>query len=105
MPDKDENYVHRVGRTGRGNQKGYAVSYCSEEEKELLADIEAYLGDAIEVITIAHDEYVDTLAFSQQSSTDWKTLMRDAEREENDFKKKKKPAKKKKKKYDLARTL
>lgn len=35
MPDVDENYVHRVGRTGRGRNKGYAVSYCSQEEAEV----------------------------------------------------------------------
>ncbi len=34
LPESSENYVHRVGRTGRGRQKGQAVSFCSTEEKE-----------------------------------------------------------------------
>ena len=29
LPDKAENYVHRVGRTGRGTKKGIAISFCS----------------------------------------------------------------------------
>ena len=36
LPDNLENYVHRVGRTGRGDKKGQAVSFCSSQEKELL---------------------------------------------------------------------
>ena len=36
LPDVAENYVHRVGRTGRGKQKGRAVSFCSPEEKPIV---------------------------------------------------------------------
>ena len=28
MPEDIENYVHRIGRTGRGNKKGYAIAQC-----------------------------------------------------------------------------
>jgi len=31
LPEQAENYVHRVGRTGRGTNKGNAVSFCSTE--------------------------------------------------------------------------
>jgi hypothetical protein len=41
--DLPENYVHRVGRTGRGVKSGKAVSFCSEEEKKILKEIEAFL--------------------------------------------------------------
>ena len=34
LPDSGENYIHRVGRTGRGTRKGQAISFCSSEEKE-----------------------------------------------------------------------
>ena len=33
LPEQTELYVHRVGRTGRGIQKGNAVSFCSEKEE------------------------------------------------------------------------
>lgn len=43
LPDNPENYVHRIGRTGRGFAKGKAVSFCAPEEFEKRAAIEALL--------------------------------------------------------------
>ena len=60
LPDRAENYVHRVGRTGRGRSKGLAVSFCAQEEKALLSDIEEFLGRKIEVISMARDDYALT---------------------------------------------
>ena len=48
LPDDPENYVHRCGRTGRGNRRGQALSFCSDSEKKLLEDIEEYTGEEIE---------------------------------------------------------
>jgi ATP-dependent RNA helicase RhlE len=50
LPEKVENYVHRVGRTGRGVSKGSALSFCSSEEKTILGEIEQFLTKKIEVI-------------------------------------------------------
>lgn len=57
IPEKAENYVHRIGRTGRGFNKGLAVSFCAPEEKELLLDIEELLGKQIEVLKISKKAY------------------------------------------------
>ena len=57
LPEISENYVHRVGRTGRGVKKGIALSYCSEEEKERLEDIQSFLNKKIEKIPISKKEY------------------------------------------------
>jgi len=43
LPDDPENYVHRVGRTGRGFEKGQAISFYSPEEKQKLDLIEEFL--------------------------------------------------------------
>lgn len=43
LPDNPENYVHRIGRTGRGFAKGKAVSFCSPEEADKLTAIEDLL--------------------------------------------------------------
>lgn len=91
LPELTENYVHRVGRTGRGDQKGKAVSFCSEEEKELLEEIEGFLGSPIEVMDIEKEDYSETLAGSIDSHSDWKSLMR---KNEEDLKKKRKKKKK-----------
>lgn len=79
LPETSENYVHRVGRTGRGNQKGQAVSFCSSEEKEVLAEIEKNLGKAIQRIEISKSDYQITLASTEDKSHDWKKLINEAE--------------------------
>lgn len=99
MPQQDENYVHRVGRTGRGDKKGNAISFCSTEEKPLLANIEFYLGGSIEVLNIDKKEYGETLDFTKDTrGLDWKALLKEemerAEKEAELYGKK--PNKKKK---------
>ena len=49
LPEKPENYVHRVGRTGRGVNKGVAISFCGEEEKERLEEIQQFLNKEKEI--------------------------------------------------------
>lgn len=95
LPEVSENYVHRVGRTGRGNQKGKAVSFCSTEEKEILAEIETYLSKPISVMHFTEGEYEATVDVSEESSHDWKSLLNDLEEFENRERKKKKKSKKK----------
>jgi len=40
LPHTAEDYVHRIGRTGRAGHHGYAISLVSSEEKHWLAEIE-----------------------------------------------------------------
>lgn len=49
LPMEAENYVHRVGRTGRAGNLGKAISFCDPADVELLRDIERTIGLAIEV--------------------------------------------------------
>jgi ATP-dependent RNA helicase RhlE len=96
LPETSENYVHRVGRTGRGSQKGQAISFCSKEEKDLLKEIEENLGKPIQKLEISKGEYQNTLDFTEEKIDDWQTLMKIAEQDEIDFKKKKKKKSRKK---------
>ncbi|MBK6930796.1 MAG: DEAD/DEAH box helicase [Saprospirales bacterium] len=79
LPDVPENYVHRVGRTGRGVQKGDAVSFCSPEEKEALDSIEQYMGKSIAVLEIASDTYAETLRLTEDVADKWKDVMNEIE--------------------------
>lgn len=90
LPEVAENYVHRVGRTGRGNQKGKAVSFCSNEEREILDEIESFLGKEILRLNIEKSDYADTLEFTKDTDYNWKKLMRDNEQEEKKAREKKK---------------
>lgn len=82
LPDLDENYVHRVGRTGRGDKKGWAVTFCSPEEEVLLASVEKYLGGPIPIIEMGAGEYEETKMFSEDVNDDWKSLMKSIAKEE-----------------------
>jgi len=61
LPDKAENYVHRVGRTGRGVNKGVAISFCSKGEKGRLEEIQQFINGKIEVSKISKKEYAHTI--------------------------------------------
>jgi len=88
LPEESENYVHRVGRTGRGTQKGRAISFCSKEEKEILEEIQGFLQKEITVMPIEKNMYDETIAISEDSEHDWKSLI--AEANEYELKKKRK---------------
>lgn len=49
LPMEAENYVHRVGRTGRAGQLGKAISFCDVDELPLLRDIERLIKLSIEI--------------------------------------------------------
>jgi len=90
LPDVSENYVHRVGRTGRGVQKGQAISFCSEEEKDMLHEIESFLDQTIKVLEIHKGDYSQTIDLTNEKHTDWKTLMKEIQKHDAEPKKKKK---------------
>ena len=95
IPEEPENYVHRIGRTGRGVNKGIAVSFYSPEEKPLIKEIEEYLGSRIENVQISKKEYADTIDFKQEVEGDWKSVLNEIEEIDN-YKKLKKKKKRKK---------
>jgi ATP-dependent RNA helicase RhlE len=89
LPDVPENYVHRVGRTGRGVQKGQAVSFCSTEEKPVLDEIQAFLGKDITEMKIDKDDYRETISFSEDIPNDnWQLLLDEHNKEMEEVKKK-----------------
>ena len=49
LPDEPETYVHRIGRTGRAGQSGTAISFCDEEEKACLRDIEMVIDKLLDI--------------------------------------------------------
>jgi ATP-dependent RNA helicase RhlE len=94
LPDKKENYVHRVGRTGRGTQKGQAISFCSIEEQALLEDIQGFLNKQIEIIPISKDDYTLVVKSSGEPET-----IQDLIQEQEDWEKQKKKFRKNRKKF------
>ncbi|GAB2801299.1 ATP-dependent RNA helicase RhlB [Halomonas shantousis] len=47
LPEDPEDYVHRIGRTGRAGAKGVSISFVGEEDAFSLPEIEAYINDKL----------------------------------------------------------
>ena len=48
LPDKEDDYIHRIGRTGRAGKSGEAVSFVAKDNFRNLCGIESRLGHVIE---------------------------------------------------------
>ena len=48
VPQSVENYIHRIGRSGRFGRKGTAINFVTEYDKNKIAELEAYYGTQIE---------------------------------------------------------
>lgn len=75
VPEKPENYVHRVGRTGRGMAKGYALTLADPGERNLIDAIEKYMGEAISILRMDKEEREATLDLSKDGKDDWRSLL------------------------------
>lgn len=49
LPETPQNYIHRIGRTGRADKRGIAISFVTEKEKERLEQIESLMNYSVEV--------------------------------------------------------
>jgi ATP-dependent RNA helicase RhlE len=83
LPDNPENYVHRCGRTGRGNALGQALSFCSPDEIPLLDAIEDYTGEEVLRYEISEGEYKAILFDAEDPNHNWQKLIQ--ENEDPDF--------------------
>jgi ATP-dependent RNA helicase RhlE len=49
IPEQAETYVHRIGRTGRAGSTGIAMSFCANDEKTYLKDINKLIKTSMQV--------------------------------------------------------
>ena len=47
LPDDAEDYVHRIGRTGRAGAEGTSISFACEDDSFLLPEIEEFIGRSL----------------------------------------------------------
>lgn len=59
LPDDPENYVHRIGRTGRAGATGQAFSMVSDRDVDALQRVEEYLKHKIEVLWLDDPEIIE----------------------------------------------
>jgi ATP-dependent RNA helicase RhlE len=51
LPYVPEDYIHRIGRTGRAGASGEAISFVAPEEEKYLADIERLLKKTVPIVS------------------------------------------------------
>lgn len=71
LPDLPESYIHRIGRTGRADRKGIAISLINESEHEQQAPIEALMNYQIPMLPLP-----DELEISYELTDDEKPQAR-----------------------------
>ena len=81
LPDNPENYVHRCGRTGRGNRRGQALSFCSTGELPMLETIETYTGTEVARFELNADEYAEILRDQLDPDENWIKLLKENDTE------------------------
>jgi ATP-dependent RNA helicase RhlE len=50
LPESAETYTHRIGRTGRAGQAGFALSFCDREERGQLSNINRLVSSRLTVV-------------------------------------------------------
>lgn len=49
VPENTENYIHRIGRTGRQDKEGHAITFLAEKDKEFFGKIEEFMNKQVDV--------------------------------------------------------
>ena len=78
LPEISENYVHRVGRTGRGRKKGRAISFCAKEERDYLSAIEEFITIPIARASVTKREYEETVEYADDGANNWQKLIQES---------------------------
>jgi superfamily II DNA/RNA helicase len=84
LPKFAEDYVHRIGRTGRAKKEGVAISFVAPMDGKALRDIEKYTGHKIEAKVMAGFE--PKLQSRDQLGEERKSKSRGGKRNSNDRK-------------------
>ncbi|TIB74211.1 DEAD-domain-containing protein [Wallemia mellicola] len=58
LPSNRENYIHRIGRSGRFGRKGVAINFVTVEDVRILRDIEQYYATQIDEMPLNLTEMV-----------------------------------------------
>eukprot|EP00889_Picochlorum_renovo_P004547 jgi/Picre1/31577/NNA_006929.t1 len=48
LPNNPENYLHRIGRSGRFGRKGVSINFVTQDDERLLQDIQKFYNTVIE---------------------------------------------------------
>ena len=58
IPNNMENYIHRIGRSGRYGRKGVSINFVTDYEAEKLQEIEKFYNTSIEELPMDFSKYL-----------------------------------------------
>jgi len=85
VPVVIEDYVHRIGRTGRAYQLGVAITFCNPAEEYYTRKIEKLIRQSIPVKAIPDGVFVETTPYEEKQEQD-KEIDMQKRRDDPDFK-------------------
>jgi ATP-dependent RNA helicase RhlE len=70
IPEQQEQYMHRIGRTGRVDQQGFAVSFITEKEEANFSAIEDYMNHKVDISDLPADVDVSKELIPEEEERD-----------------------------------
>jgi len=58
LPSNRENYIHRIGRSGRYGKKGVAINFINDDDIQAMRDLEDFYNTQIEEMPMSVNEYL-----------------------------------------------
>ncbi len=84
VPVVIEDYVHRIGRTGRAYQSGEAITFCNPAELYYLRKIEKLIKQTVPVSAMPDDVFIEATPYEEKQEQD-KEIDMQKRREDPDF--------------------
>ena len=66
IPEVPEQYIHRIGRTGRADKNGVSVSFITKKEETLLLDIELLMDKAVSIIDFPSEVKINPVKIASE---------------------------------------
>ncbi|MGL5683505.1 MAG: DEAD/DEAH box helicase [Marinifilaceae bacterium] len=66
IPTIPEEYVHRIGRTGRAGKEGTAISFVSEKEEPRFDEIEKLIGSQVDLVDLPEDLIISDILLDEE---------------------------------------
>lgn len=84
-PKTVEDYVHRIGRTGRNEKSGRAITFVSPRDIKLYKLIKDKVGKSLNELIIPEEVIIDESKSSKSSSNDEYEYVKDAQKEPSSY--------------------
>ena len=76
LPETQGDYIHRIGRTGRADKDGVAISFINNVEKQYQLEIEELMGTEIQIMNLPEDLVISTVFSDDEIPSEEKPVVK-----------------------------